>query len=151
MYNEWSLDVFYKGADDPALQLDMKKIEEAVAEYKKANPDAKPGDIKKKAQQSLTKARQDVDASTRKERNIIITDREWEAIQAGAISESKLKQILDNTDVDKLRERAMPRATTNLSQAKINRIKAMSASNYTLEQIAKQLGVSKSTVASYVS
>ena len=36
MYNEWSLDVFYKGAEDPALQLDMKKIEEAVAEYKKA-------------------------------------------------------------------------------------------------------------------
>ena len=36
MYNEWSLDVFYKGADDPALELDMKKIEESVAEYKKA-------------------------------------------------------------------------------------------------------------------
>ena len=36
MYNEWSLDVFYKGAEDPALQLDMKKIEESVAEYKKA-------------------------------------------------------------------------------------------------------------------
>lgn len=129
----------------------LRQTNTEVAEYKKANPDAKPGDVKKKAQQSLTKARQDVDASTRKERNIVITDKEWEAIQAGAISESKLKQILDNTDVDKLRERAMPRATTTLSEAKINRIKAMSASNYTLEQIAKQLGVSKSTVASYAS
>ena len=36
MYNEWSLDVFYKGADDPAIALDMKKIEETVAEYKKS-------------------------------------------------------------------------------------------------------------------
>ena len=129
----------------------LRQTNSEVAAYKKANPDAKPGDIKKKAQQSLTKARQDVDAATRKERNIVITDKEWEAIQAGAISESKLKQILDNTDVDKLRERAMPRAATTLSEAKVNRIKAMSASNYTLDQIAKQLGVSKSTVANYTS
>jgi hypothetical protein len=128
----------------------LRQTNYEVSTYKKANPDAKPGDIKKKAQQSLTKARQDVDAATRKERNIDITDREWEAIQAGALSESNLKKILDNTDVDKLRERAMPRATTTLSQAKINRIKAMSASNYTLEQIANQLGVSKSTVSNYL-
>ncbi len=34
MYNEWSLDVFYKGIDDPALQSDMQKLEEMVASYK---------------------------------------------------------------------------------------------------------------------
>ena len=36
MYNEWSLDVFYKGADDPAIELDVKKIEESVEEYRRA-------------------------------------------------------------------------------------------------------------------
>ena len=36
MYNEWSLDVFYKSADDPAIGRDMALIEEAVAEYKTA-------------------------------------------------------------------------------------------------------------------
>ncbi len=36
MYNEWSLDVFYKGIDDPALTNDMQKLEENVAAYKKA-------------------------------------------------------------------------------------------------------------------
>ena len=36
MYNEWSLDVLYKGIDDPALASDFKKLEETVAEYKKA-------------------------------------------------------------------------------------------------------------------
>ena len=36
MYNEWSLDVFYKGIDDPALKADMAKLEENVASYKKA-------------------------------------------------------------------------------------------------------------------
>ena len=86
----------------------------------------------------------------RKDRSIKITDREWEAIQAGAISENKLKQILDNTDTDSLRERAMPRASTVLSQAKINKIKAMSNSNYSLSDIAKACGCSTSTVSSYL-
>ena len=79
-----------------------------------------------------------------------ITDREWEAIQAGAISENKLKQILNNTDADSLRQRAMPKASASLSQAKINKIKNMSASNYSIAEIAKQLGVSTSTVSNYL-
>lgn len=36
MYNEWSLDIFYKGIDDPALASDMEKLEETVKEIKKA-------------------------------------------------------------------------------------------------------------------
>ena len=34
MYNEWSLDIFYKGMDDPALNSDMEKLEKAVSDYK---------------------------------------------------------------------------------------------------------------------
>ena len=34
MYNEWNLDIFYKGIDDPQLCSDMQKIEELVAAYK---------------------------------------------------------------------------------------------------------------------
>ena len=34
MYNEWSLDIFYKGINDPALDTDVKKLEENVALYK---------------------------------------------------------------------------------------------------------------------
>ena len=36
MYNEWSLDVFYKGTQDPALAADMAKLEQAIAEYNAA-------------------------------------------------------------------------------------------------------------------
>ena len=36
MYNEWSLDVFYKGIDDPALTADMADLEATAAEYKSA-------------------------------------------------------------------------------------------------------------------
>ncbi|MBR2986820.1 MAG: M3 family oligoendopeptidase [Clostridia bacterium] len=36
MYNEWSLDVLYKGIDSPALANDMKALERAIADYKAA-------------------------------------------------------------------------------------------------------------------
>lgn len=108
------------------------------------------GDEKKAAQRAVSKYRAQIGAVKRSDRNIEITDREWEAIQAGAISEHKLKQILDNTDVDSLRQRATPRATTTLSQGKISKIKAMNASSYTIEEIARSIGVSPSTVSNYL-
>ena len=85
-----------------------------------------------------------------KRKTIKITDREWEAIQAGAISENKLIQIIDNVDLDILRQRATPRATTSISQAKKNKIATMNASGYTISEIAEALGVSASTVSKYL-
>lgn len=109
------------------------------------------GDVKKAAQRALTKYRDEVGSISRKDRSIDITDREWEAIQAGAISESTLTRVLNNTDIDKLRERATPRATVNLSTAKINKIKSMSNnSHYSLSDIARACGVSTSTVSKYL-
>lgn len=120
-----------------------------VLAKKAADPNMKSGDIKKASQQALTKSRGEVGSISRRDRNIVITDREWEAIQAGAISENKLKQILDNTDIDMLRQRATPRATKDLSVAKVNQIKALSAS-YTTAQIAEKLDISPLTVSKYL-
>lgn len=118
---------------------------------KAADPDMESGDIRKASQRAMTKYRQEVGAVSRRERNIKISDREWEAIQAGAISENKLKRILANADIDELRQRATPRQTTTISTSKANRIKSMSASgNYTIAQIADQLGLSPSAVQKYL-
>lgn len=115
---------------------------------KKANPDMKKADIKKASQQALTKYRNKVGA---KRHPINITNKEWEAIQAGAISENVLTKILKNADSDNLRQLATPRATTKLSATKINKIKAMSSSNkYSLAEIAKACGVSTATVSNYL-
>ena len=114
---------------------------------KALNPDMKPGDEKKAGQQAITSKRLEVGSISRRDREINITDEEWEAIQAGAITENKVTKILDNANIDKLREKAMPRQTTQLNEVKINRIKALSASNYTLQEIAEKLGVSTSTVS----
>lgn len=121
-----------------------------AAARQEENPDISAKDLKKISTQALTKARADVGSISRRDRNINITDKEWEAIQAGAISKTTLRKILANTDVDALRERAMPRATTELSATQINRIKALSASNYTLDEIAKKMGKSPSTISKYI-
>lgn len=128
-----------------AQRLANVEVQKKIAD----NPSMKNADVKKASQQAISKYRQEVGSVTRKDRNIEITDREWEAIQAGAISENKLKQILDNTDIAKLRERATPRTSTQLSQAKINQIKAMNAS-YTIQEIAAKLGISSATVSKYL-
>ena len=120
----------------------------AEVEAKKlANPDMDASDIKKASQQALSKARQTVGA---KLTSISLTDREWEAIQAGAISENVLKSILDNTDKDNLRERATPRTYNSLSQAQINRIQSKAASGYSTAEIARQMGISASSVSKYM-
>jgi hypothetical protein len=81
---------------------------------------------------------------------ITISDGEWEAIQAGAISDTTLKEILRYADPDDVRARATPRTTTQFSTARINRIKAMANSGSTNAEIADALGISPSAVSKYL-
>lgn len=116
-----------------------------------ANPDLKDkankDELKKVKNQALANARAIYGA---KKELINITDKEWEAIQAGAISNSKQLQIFNNTDLDSLKQRALPKKSTELSQSKINRIKAYNNNGFTTAEIAAALGVSTSTVSKYL-
>lgn len=114
-----------------------------------SNPDMTKDEIKKARQNAIEDARVQVGASGRGTK-VNITDREWEAIQAGAISDSKLTQILRYADSDRVKELATPRNTT-ISQARISRIKAMSNAGFTASEIADRLGLSSSTVSKYLS
>lgn len=109
----------------------------------------KNADLKKVGQRALSSARDEYGSVARRDRSIKITDKEWEAIQAGAISKTQLQKILNNTDVDVLREKATPRATKEFSSAKIARMKAMSGT-YTIAQIADKFNCSPSTVSKYL-
>lgn len=120
-----------------------------IKALKQDNPDLAndKSTLKKLSQQALTRAREKVGA---KRHPIEITDKEWEAIQAGAISETRLKKMLKYADMDVLRQKATPRTTVQLSQGKINRLKNMAASGLTNAEIAKALGISASTVSQYL-
>lgn len=120
----------------------------AVNAQKSKDPTMTGEDLRKYSQRTVSKYRNEVGTINRKNRAITIDDNEWTAIQAGAVSDHKLRNILRYTDADQLRQRAMPKKDNNsLSRTQVNRIKQMSISNFTIEQIAEKLGVSKSAVA----
>ena len=114
---------------------------------KQDNPNMEKEELKKIKQRALSDARSKMGA---KRTTVDITDDEWEAIEAGAISPNKLSQILLNTDTAAIRERATPRDKRTLSEAKVNKLKCMVASGYSNSDIAEALGISPSTVTKYL-
>ncbi len=116
-----------------------------VKAKKEANPDMDKATLKKLKAQALEESRTRYGA---KKQDIQITDREWQAIQAGAVSPTKLKSILSNTDTAKVKERALPRTNTVMTPTKMTRARAMMATGYTPSEIADALGVAVSTVTS---
>lgn len=79
------------------------------------------------------------------------TEKEWEAVQARAISPSKLSQLLANADMDQVKKLATPRQSRGLLPAQESVAKSMAARGYTLEEIADKFGVSSSTISKIVS
>lgn len=120
--------------------------DEKVKLIRQANPDLDKDDLKKLKGRSLTQARVTTGA---KKQQIQITDKEWEAIQSGAISTNKLKQIINNSDLDELKKRAMPRESRGLTSAKKARAKSLLNLGYSMEEVADALGVSVSTIANF--
>lgn len=79
-----------------------------------------------------------------KKTSIYISDREWEAIQSHAISSNQLKRIIDNADKDRLKELAMPKTNSAISDSKIVIAKARIKAGWTQAEVANELGISVS-------
>lgn len=114
-----------------------------VSQKKQANPDMEPSELKKVKGQALTDARMRTGAG--KER-VDITQPEWDAIQAGAITQNMLKKILDNSDMDVVRALATPRSSVLMTTTKKQRAVDMFNLGYTQAEVAEALGVSVSTL-----
>lgn len=121
-------------------QLLANKI---VAAKKASRPDMDAATLKKIKGQALEEARI---RSGAKKQDIQITDKEWEAIQLGAVSHNVLTQIIDNTDLDRLKTKATPHAAKLMTPSKILRAKLMLANGLSYADIASALGVSATTV-----
>jgi len=74
-----------------------------------------------------------------------ITDSEWKAIQAGAITAHKLDQILTYADLDRIKELATPRVQIKMTPANTSKARSLRARGYTWAEVASSLGVSVTT------
>lgn len=126
------------------LERQAQAIAETIVSQKRqARPDLEPSDIKKIKNQALAEARARTGAGKQR---IEISDVEWEAIQAGAVAKTTLKEILDNSDLDRVRQLATPRVDILMTPTKTARAKQMAASGATQAEIAAALGVSLTTL-----
>jgi predicted transcriptional regulator len=115
-----------KRQEDPSLRYDqdrMKKVERQTRDGVRARMGLKKTDFE-------------------------ITDREWDAIQAGAVSADRFKKILDTGRVPEKRlfELALPQAKPTMTLAMTARAKSMANAGMTTADIALALGVSPSTI-----
>lgn len=126
------------------LERQAQLLANSIVKAKKdANPDMSQEDLKKIKGQALNEARHRIGA---KKEKIVISDKEWEAIQLGAISNNVLSQIIANADSDAIKAKATPRTAYKMTDAKIAKAKAMLQEGYTTSEIASALGVSTTTI-----
>jgi hypothetical protein len=79
---------------------------------------------------------------------IDISDRQWDAIQSGAVSSSRLRKILDYADPHQVEKLALPKGNPVMSNAITARAKAMLATGATNADVAAALGIPLSTLKS---
>lgn len=102
--------------------------------------------MKKYRNQVIDATRKKAGALPRKERVIKTTDREWEAIVAGALSAEKTRKILTFMDTEEVLARTTPRETRSVSTAKLARAQSMLNAGYTWADVAEAVGVSESAL-----
>lgn len=116
-----------------------------------ANPELKSKDNadkrKKIASRAIEQARDLVNGNRHEKRyRIELTDREWEAIQAGAISDTMFRRVIRYSDKDKLRQRAMPRQSTGMRASTRSRARLLLNAGNAPSTVARELGISVETL-----
>lgn len=126
------------------------EINKKMQEYKEKNGTSMDADDEKKLRRTtIAKYRAQV-GSGKKDVLINITDREWEAIQNHAISYSKMNEILNNTDMDSVKQRALPKNNYGgIPSSKISLIQTYLAQGRPVNEIAERLNISPTTVRKY--
>lgn len=112
---------------------------------KESNPEMTKEDQKRLKDQLLAKARISLGAG-KKDVRVVPTEKEWEAIDSNALTNTKLTSILRNMDSEDLKKHMFKNNSKSISDSQIARIKAL-AGTYTIKEIAEYTGFSVSTVS----
>lgn len=114
-----------------------------------ANPNYDKDDVRKVRYQSLEEARLQTGAAKQRigSESVPFLQREWDAIQAGAVSSTLLREVLSNSNMDRVKELATPRSRSSLTPGQLALAKTMRSSGRGLSEIADALGIPRSTIA----
>lgn len=151
VYSEEVKDLIYQyneAAKNAPRERHANMIADAqIKLYKQENPGMSEDEEMKKRTRLLTAARAAVGA---KRKQITISDKQWEAIMAGAISPNRLKEMMKYIDKSRLKQLATPYKNKDaLSKNQISRMNTLLSKGYTIEEVAKLFGVSASTISKY--
>lgn len=128
----------------PRERIAQMKANASFRLKQESNPDLTNSEKKKLKDSLLRQARESFGIE---KKPFIITPKEWEAIQSGAVRPTTLKAIFQAADDEQLKKLATPSYKTGMSPSKIAAAKAMlKNNNYTLNDVAEALGVSVSTL-----
>ena len=130
----------------------LERAAQAIVQSKlqldrEANPDMTKEEEKKRTNQHLREAREITGASRYR---FDITDKEWEAMQMGAVRKTTQQAIFLAADSDKIKSKALPKTSSKMSSDEITRAKRMLKNDYTLAEVAETFGVSVSTLQNNV-
>lgn len=114
--------------------VDMKKAE---------NPGMEKDEEKKIRSQAIAEARARLGS---KKPEVKISDRAWEAIQAGACTKTMQEKVFLYADQDKLKERALPKSAKGMTSSKKALARAKLNAGFTQAEVADALGVSVTTL-----
>lgn len=118
----------------------------ATAQYnmKKDSNNYTKAELKRLKGQELAGARLRMGA---KKEAVVITDKEWQAIEAHAINSTKLSEIVAHADKNMLKQLATPKEMKNaMTPSRVALAISMANSGYTTSEIASRFGVSTSTI-----
>ena len=119
------------------------EVQTKIENARNSGTEPTKADIRKWTSKAITPAREKTGAGKTR---VTFTDREWEAIQKGAIPHTKLVKLLNNADEKDYKARSTPKESKVMSAAKISKAKSLAKAGYTLDEIGEFLGVSASAV-----
>lgn len=117
---------------------------ERVNTIRKEHPEYDSDDLKKISNREVKRARSIMGIE---EKRVTLTEKDWEAIQAHAVSANRLKEILQYADPDQVRKLATPKNADKLPSWSITRAKALLNQGLTRKEVADALGISESTLS----
>lgn len=126
------------------LERQANLIAGFVYDAKKAsNPELDRDQLRRERSKALANARHRMQA-TRYE--VEFSPKEWDAVQAGAISDSMLNDLLNRADLTQVRKLATPRTQRVVTPSKLARAQRMLSSGYTRAEVARALGIPLGTL-----